>query len=235
MIIREILLDYVRQYPATFFRVVSCKSKYDGLLADEATDIVIEGYPRCANTFAVAAFELAQPRRMKIARHTHAVAQLKRAAALGLPALVLIREPSEAILSYVIREENTTLRIALNRYLTFYRAVEQLRESFVIADFSEVIRDFGQVVRRVNKRYGSDFSVFEHTEENTEQVFRRVEEMERQHAGGVLLESKVSRPSNARASQKAELAEQLAERWFQPDLHRCEALYQSLTVTEREG
>lgn len=98
MLIREIVLDYIRQYLILFFRILSFKQKYKSLLVNEDTDIVIEGYPRSANTFAVAAFEIAQGKPSKIARHTHAIAQLKRAAALKLPTLVIIREPEQAIL-----------------------------------------------------------------------------------------------------------------------------------------
>ncbi|RMG27959.1 MAG: hypothetical protein D6732_19595, partial [Methanobacteriota archaeon] len=40
------------------------------------TEIVIEGYPRSANTFAVVAFRLAQNRPVKIAHHLHMEAQI---------------------------------------------------------------------------------------------------------------------------------------------------------------
>jgi hypothetical protein len=52
------------------------------------TEIVIEGYPRSGNTFAVVAFRLAQGREIEIAHHLHAAAQIKRAARLDVPAFI---------------------------------------------------------------------------------------------------------------------------------------------------
>lgn len=92
MLLRETALDYIRQYPTLFFSILSFKKKYKNLLVNEDTDIVIEGYPRSANTFAVAAFEITQGKPVKIARHTHAVAQLKRATRLKKPTLVIINQ-----------------------------------------------------------------------------------------------------------------------------------------------
>ncbi|HYT30505.1 MAG TPA: hypothetical protein VEN82_06985, partial [Actinomycetota bacterium] len=41
-----------------------------GVLVRPETDVLIEGYPRSANSFSVAAFGLAQPREVEIAHHT---------------------------------------------------------------------------------------------------------------------------------------------------------------------
>ena len=206
MLLREITLDYIRQYPILFFKILSFKNKYKSLLVNEDTDIVIEGYPRSANTFAVAAFHISQRTSLKVARHTHAVAQLKRAVTLEIPTLVIIREPKQAILSYVIREENVTLNLAISRYLTYYKAVSQLKNAFVIAEFNEVISNYGNVISRLNKRFNTQFSLFEHTKENIEKTFINVENMERDHAEVTLSESKFGRPSSERNLKKKELA-----------------------------
>src|SRR5689334_19049404 len=68
------------------------------------TEIVIEGFPRSANTFAVVAFRLAQQREIEIAHHLHAAAQIKHAINLKVPVIVLIREPSDAILSVAVKD-----------------------------------------------------------------------------------------------------------------------------------
>ena len=60
MLGRENLLDFIRRYPCLYFRVMPFKKKYRNILVARDTDIVIEGYPRSANTYAVASFELAQ-------------------------------------------------------------------------------------------------------------------------------------------------------------------------------
>src|SRR5918999_5771267 len=74
-----------------------------GVPFERDTEIVIEGFPRSANSFAVAAFARAQGRKPKIAHHVHAPAQVIAAARAGIPAIVLIRNPEEAVLEYVIK------------------------------------------------------------------------------------------------------------------------------------
>src|SRR5215472_5623100 len=57
------------------------------------TELVIDGYTRCASTFAVYALQLAQPQPVRLAHHLHAPAQLVEATRMRVPALALIREP----------------------------------------------------------------------------------------------------------------------------------------------
>jgi pimeloyl-ACP methyl ester carboxylesterase len=53
------------------------------------TDVVIEGFPRTGNTFAVTAFVMAQPGFVSVAHHVHVPAQVISAERLGVPALLL--------------------------------------------------------------------------------------------------------------------------------------------------
>ena len=141
------------------------------------TEIVIEGYPRSGNTFAVVAFRLAQGREIEIAHHLHAAAQLKRAARLGVPAIVLIREPSEAILSVVVRDPHASMRWALRSYIRFYSTVLPYLEKTVVAPFATVTSDLASIIRMVNQRYGTAFKEFEPTEDALNSVRQTVEWM----------------------------------------------------------
>jgi hypothetical protein len=139
-----------------------------------ATELVIDGYTRCASTFAVYALQLAQPVPVRLAHHLHAPAQLVAAVRAGVPALAVIREPREAILSQLVREPDVALRDALVAYARFYRRLLPCRDRLVVADFEEVTRDFGVVTRRVNDRFGTAFDEFEPTEQNTNRCFELI-------------------------------------------------------------
>ena len=139
-----------------------------------ATELVIDGYTRCASTFAVYALQLAQPVPVRLAHHLHAPAQLVAAARAGVPALAVIREPREAILSQLVREPDVALRDALVAYARFYRRLLSCRDRMVVADFEEVTKDFGAVTRRVNDRFGTAFAEFEPTEQNTDRCFELI-------------------------------------------------------------
>jgi len=139
------------------------------------TEIVIEGYPRSGNTFAVVAFRLAQGREIEIAHHLHAAAQIKRAARLDVPAIVLIREPSEAILSQVVRDPHVSMRWALRSYIRFYSTIVPYLGKTVVAPFATVTSDFASIIRLVNTRYGTAFKEFVPTEDALTSVRQTVE------------------------------------------------------------
>ena len=139
-----------------------------------ATELVIDGYTRCASTFAVYALQLAQPEPVRLAHHLHAPAQLVAAAQAGVPGLAVIREPQGAILSQLVREPDVALRDALIAYTRFYRRLLSCRDRLVVADFEEVTSDFGAVTRRINDRFGTAFAEFEPTEQNTNRCFELI-------------------------------------------------------------
>lgn len=203
-------------------------------LARRDTALVIEGFPRSGNTFASAAFMVANGREVSMGRHLHGAPHLLRAARLGVPAITLIRDPRDAVLSYVIRRPHLTVTDALIEYVDFYRTAWRARESFVIGRFAQVIEDFGSVIDEVNERFGTAFHRYDANPTASQTVIELVEEMNREESGGIVVETQVGRPSAERAehrqgleglieqpSVKTHLA--LAEEWFQRycDLHEA--------------
>jgi hypothetical protein len=177
-----------------------------GVLLSPDTDVLIEGYPRSANSFAVAAFTMAQPAPVQVAHHVHAPAHVIAAVRAGVPALVLVRDPEEAVLELVISKPNLTVRQALRGYVRFYRPLLPYREGFVTATFAQVTSDFGAVIRRLNERFGTSFREFEHTEENVRACFDAMDGYWRGRVGsGHLLERIVGRPSTVREEMKEPL------------------------------
>src|SRR5215211_299391 len=164
------------RYPALYLPMVSHKPSADGeKIVDERTDLVIEGFPRSGNTFAVFAFEMAQPRTVRIAHHLHAAAQVVRGVRLGRPVVVLLREPTDAVLSHLVRQPGITPRQALRNWIRFYRPIDSLRNDVCVATFDEVTTDLGPVIERVNVRFGTSFAPFEHTPGNVRRCFERIE------------------------------------------------------------
>ena len=174
---RHRLRTRVSEHPALYLPFA--RRKYPGpspeVIGPE-TELVIDGYTRCATTYAVYALQSAQPRPVRLAHHLHAPAQLIEAARTGVPALVLIREPKGAILSQLIREPDVALPDALLAYARFYTCLMPYRDRFVVADFTEVTGDFGAIVRRLNARYGTSFAEFVATEAANREVFELVKQ-----------------------------------------------------------
>ncbi len=138
-------------------------------------------------------------------------AQVIQAVRWGVPTIVLIRDPQDAVLSLLVREPYLSARRALQDYITFYRTISYYRNGFVVAPFDEVINNFGRVIVRVNERFGTIFKPFEHTDENVRNVFDLVEEMDKaDQKRNSVTEITVARPSAVREKLKMKRMQELA-------------------------
>jgi hypothetical protein len=179
------------------------------------TEICIEGFPRSGNTYAVIAFQQAQPRTVSIAHHVHAPGSLIIAVRMGKPAVVLVREPEEAVLSMVIRYPHLSLRQALRGYRRFYEPLLPFRSQLVVGRFEEVVADLGGVIGRVNQRFGTAFQPFESTEQNVAGVLKELDRWDLNTFGeGEDLELGRARPTDRRERLK----DQLRQRYAHPRL-----------------
>jgi hypothetical protein len=174
--------QFIGRHPCLYQAVFHNRSGYEDLLVNDDTDICIEGFPRSANSFAVAAFRHAQDEPVGIAHHNHVPAPVLTAVQKGLPTVVLIRDPVEAVISSrglqlqigAVEDKpmpmHVTFKMHLQGWLSFYRTVERVKDRGVIAPFEDVIDDFGSVIERVNQRVGTSFALFNHTSANVEIV-----------------------------------------------------------------
>jgi hypothetical protein len=199
-----------------------------GWLATPESDIVIDGFPRSANTFSVHAFRLANPD-ATIAHHTHAPAQVLRAVRLGLPTIVLLRRPRGAVISEVIREPRRTIPRALRDWLSFYDTVCPVVGAFVLGEFEAVTSDYGPVIESVNERFGTAFTPFRNDPERDGVTFDSIDRVNRAKGkSGMQLELQVPRPSEVRRSLQADLEAELERPASRRLLARADERYEWL-------
>jgi hypothetical protein len=173
------------RHPILLFAIYRAFGLYAGRRVTATSELVIEGAPRSGTTFCYEAFLQVQARPVTVAYHLHLPAQVMRAVTLGVPTLVVIREPEAAVRSSLAREPYLTVAAALERYWFFYRTLEPLLGGFVVADFEEAVNRFGDVIRRVNARYGTRFAPFEgKNEDDVAAVFARLDQRHRRFGGG---------------------------------------------------
>jgi hypothetical protein len=202
-------------------------------LARRDTALVIDGFLRSGNTFGVAAFVIANGDELHLGRHLHGGPHLLRAARLGVPAVVLIRRPADAVASYLIRRPSLTPDDALVEYADFYRTCWRVRDHFVVGLFDDVIADFGSVVRAVNERFGTSFRPYEPTAANQASAFALVEEMNRRECRGEVVESHVGRPSADRRQHVDEITALIAERGSSRLMDRADDWYDRYVALAR--
>ena len=198
----------VDSYPRIYLPFCRIRRSTRHKTVARGTDVVIEGFPRSANSFAFLAFQFAQKREINIAHHLHAPAQLIAAANWSIPAIVLIRNPMDAVVSLMIRDPYMTPERGLSDYIHFYSKIRPYKDNFIAGTFEKITDDFGSVVERLNRQFSTDFEVFNHNERNEEKVFKEIEKLKIM-APNEDKEEAVSRPSEYREKKKAEARERL--------------------------
>jgi hypothetical protein len=156
------------------------------------------------------------------------------AAKWGIPTLILIREPTDAALSWAVRDPRISVRQALKHYVSFYGTIYQYRHAIAVGLFEEVIGDYGAVLKRVNARFDTHFSLFEHSEDNVSEVFERIEQRHRARRGSRLDEKQISRPSDLKERLKEGLRMELKTREVSKLTVTAEAIYADFVDLDQE-
>lgn len=194
-------------------------------LARSDSGLVIDGFLRSGNTFSVAAFAISNRPGVHVGRHLHGAPHILRAVRLGLPTIVLIRRPGDAVSSYLVRRPTLTPDDAILEYMDFYRTAWRARDGFVVGLFEDVVNNFGSVIETVNDRFGTSFVPYQATPENEAAAFALVEEMNRLECRGEVVETHVGRPSPQRDQRKAEIRTMMQRPRTVQRLREAEDLY----------
>jgi hypothetical protein len=134
----------------------------DRHVVDRRTDLVVEGYPSAANTFAREALEHANAG-IRIASHLHTVAHIRHALRLGAPVVILLRPPVDSVVSVLARfpDQQSNVASELRDYVRFYRGVLALADRVALACFEDTITRLGDVTRVLNRQLGTSFVPFD--------------------------------------------------------------------------
>jgi len=222
------LRRFVRRH-AVFNRLLSnVLPRYRLCAVRPESDVIIEGFPRSANTFAVVALKMSQPQPIHVGRHLHSLGHVRRGLQLGKPALIVIRHPRDAVLSLAIAHPELKLASLLTEYIDFYEGIEELGDAVVVGEFNEVTSDFGAVTRRLNARFGTKFHEFEPTPENFERCYELIDAEDRRNTGGISRPTRVARPTAERNQKKLELSSRLEQSPARDLLAAAEKVYSRL-------
>jgi hypothetical protein len=191
-------------HPWIFVPVMRLKPRERSWMVQDNTQFVIEGFPRSANTFAVMAFAMSQTENVNVSHHMHAPVNVMLAAARNLPTLVLIRHPLDAIASLAVKYPYNSVSQACKYYIRYYKTIAPYHEKYLLSTFEEVTSDFGAVMADVNRKFGTHFGLFEHSEENLKACFSQMSSITLPLIAGVdVREAQAHYPSALRDRWKA--------------------------------
>ena len=211
-----------------FFRLLAKKTtKREKTFIDQNTDIVIEGYPRSANTFCVASFQYMQNKSISVASHRHELGQVLCALKMDLPVIILIREPKQAVSSFVIRE-NISIKYALHYYIKYYNKILANLNYFVIGDFHDIIKNIDIVIERINIKYKTDFNYFPLKKWDILNIKSIIIDMEKKDSGGnKVRKTHIAYPDKSRDASK-QLIISVIENKYNTLLLEAEEIYNEI-------
>jgi hypothetical protein len=170
------LRAFIKRQPLLYLRSLKMRDIDLSYFVSHETDMLLAGFGGSANTYATQALRSGSPG-INLAHHLHVAAQVKRAAQLGTPCLVLIRHPVDSISSLTTRfglEFSVDgLGWALKDYQNYYDAIIGHRKIFITCGFKDVIEDYSAVIRQVNKRFNTNFNAPENGSEASKEIIAR--------------------------------------------------------------
>jgi hypothetical protein len=175
------------------------------LLPTAGTGLCIEGYPRSGNTFGVLSFEKVQPMRIRLSHHLHAEGQVLWACRRGIPVIILLRNPVDAIASLVLRHPEYSDELAARRYVAFYDLVSRVLDRVVISRFQSTVAGLGSAVLAANEKFGTSFVVPADVDDAG--IFRQIDNLNvsREHAAM----TKIARPDSSKEAPLIEIKQRL--------------------------
>jgi hypothetical protein len=127
--------------------------------------LIVEGFGGSANTFSWLAIRSANPD-LVFSHHLHVPAHVIAAVKYKVPAILIVRDPTGSVVSLYSRGYIPSLKQGFRHYIMFHQKLLPYVDRVLVASFSEVTRDMGEVIRRCNDMFGTNFTPFIHTEDN---------------------------------------------------------------------
>lgn len=196
---------------------------------DAETELVVEGFPRSGNTFALFAFRNAQGPGVRVVGHVHHPAQVKLATVRHVPTLLVIRRPLPCLASYLVAAPHGRPAGVLKEYIRYYEELLPFLDSVVVGEFDQVTKSFSDVILEINQHFGTKFAMFDQSTENVDRVFKAIEDHHaRVHPGAD--ERGVPRPSAERADENRRYLDALQAPALAGLLEQAEATYVRLVT-----
>ncbi|HOI28595.1 MAG TPA: hypothetical protein PLZ15_02460 [Melioribacteraceae bacterium] len=220
-------------FPAFFYLLYySNKNKYS--LVKKDTELLIDGFPRSANTFAYTFIELTQPVK-KIAHHVHLPVQFYRGIRFRTPAVLLLRNPVDAAISMSIRRPTYFPYLIFLYYYLFHKKIWEIINDTLVIKFEEVISDPNSIIRKLRSKNCSGLSEVELTDKLKERINKRVDELDMKNRNdSEIKNSTVARPTEYRKNISAKLRREFNSKRYNRISTKCFHIYNSIIDSIKE-
>ncbi len=139
--LKSALRRYIRSSPFLYKNWIRIRVGNTSSFPTKYDDLHLTGYQRSGNTFAMRLLRKTFPK-AKISTHLHSVSSIKMAISFGVPVIVLIREPEQAIASSILKRVDSkgfNLELAakydIDEYFHFYSFVKENLNALTLVGF----------------------------------------------------------------------------------------------------
>ncbi|MDA0194653.1 MAG: hypothetical protein O2887_03855 [Bacteroidetes bacterium] len=144
--------------------------------------------------------------KLKIAHHMHCTAQLKIALRWGIPSILLIRNPIDAVVSLMLRDPDTSYSTAIKWYIRFYKDLKAYKDQLIICHFDNVINDHLRVIS-ILKRNCPSLNL--NKEINLKSLFDKIDELDNSEVNSITPKMVSSRPNSEKKEEKEKIIQQI--------------------------
>lgn len=142
----------------TFRIATALRPEFRERLCGPFTHVCIEGFPRSGNSFACYAFKRTNPD-ARIAHHIHIPAQIALAVKHGVPAILVVRDPLDAIASMLIADRRLSVALLVRSYAYFHARVTEHMSHVVVSEFNVTVSQLHRTVHELNNMNRTNFSI----------------------------------------------------------------------------
>jgi len=224
--LEKLFQAYLGRFPVVYYPIYALLKRNARQVVSEKTDIVIEGFPRSGNSFAVVSLKRSQNKPISVASHLHVAAQLVRAKRLNKPLVLLIREPLAAVSSLVIRDP-VGINLALRYYIQYYRSALKAIDYPVVVEFSEMIQCYPRVIQSVNDKFGTSFQLPHSSDAWTQGIFEAIDSNYKRVTSGQDVDLATSSPNTKKEPHKQLIEKTIKDRHPELLAQACE-IYHSV-------
>lgn len=170
------------------------------------TSLVVDGFPRSANSYCYYALMHALRSVGEVRGHTHGAGIYGYTRRKSIPAVALIRKPEDAVSSFLQYNPRLTPDSALRSYILFNETVLKFSSSIMVVSFETATQDFAAVLDSIASTFPSLASAQTTWTESDERTAREaVASSHFERHGGKLSVSKIPLPQSTRGAMRDEL------------------------------
>jgi hypothetical protein len=127
-------------------------------VANNDKRLVVDGFPRSGNTFLADAIVVSQGQDFKFAHHSHLPENLLLGIELGIPSVVIFREPLQAIGSFMLYSEQNEVQ-ATKRWIRFYQALEDSIDKLAVVSFEDIVKRPKATLSAISSAFDLDLNI----------------------------------------------------------------------------